>query len=448
MTTSEDDERKADSSVRKLMYLLALVAVVGFYFSYIYQHAINVPLADDIHDVLLPLVGASTAEDAGGVLQALYEKHTDHRTIASRLVYSGLYLTTGEVNFRALNLLANLALPLLLLALYRMSARTPGRLLLLLPAALVLLQPRAYGITFWAMASFAYFYVFLYGFFCIILLHNSNRWRFAAAVLLATLANFTLASGQMLWLVGLASLSHQALLRRSISSSYLLWWLLAALITLFLWRLDATDRTGLGQLLQLALDAPGHYLLYTLTLLGSAVSDSSVAVAASTGAGMLVALCACSLHRRHENDLRLELCCWYIVLSVVAMVMGRGFATVDYGLHSRYSFPSVLLLASLWILLAVRLRLYRWIYLAPATLLALLYCGHSFQVYSLALQPYMDRRGNNFNRGRYHAWFVPLKESNAIVAEAVELGIYVPPPRPMSPPSVAFGQESPDTGAR
>jgi len=446
MTTNEARGSNASSRGRTLLYLLPLLAVAGFYFSYIYQHAINVPLADDIHDVLQPLVDATNAEDAGTALEALYKKHTDHRTVASRLVYAGLCLTTGEVNFRHLNLLANLALPLLLVALFQMTAGTPRRLLVLLPAALVLLQPRAYGITFWAMASFAYFYVFLYGFFCLLLLHNTNRWRFAAALLLAVLANFTLASGQVLWLVGLASLMQQAWLRRSISTGYLMWWLLAAVATLLLWRVDAADRTGLGELLQLAMDDPGHYLLYTLTLLGSAVSDSSVATAASAGAVMLVTLCAFSLGRRHQEDLRLELCCWYIVLSVVAMVMGRGFATVDYGLHSRYSFPSVLMLASVWMLAAVRLQLQRWLYLAPAILVALLYCGVSFRDYSLALQPYMERRVANFNRGHYNAWFVPLKESNAIVAEAIELGIYKPPPRPLPAPSVAFGQQVPVGG--
>jgi hypothetical protein len=98
--------------------------------------------------------------------------------------------------------------------------------------------------------------------------------------------------------------------------------------------------------------------------------------------------------------------------------------------------------------MAARLQLQRWLYLAPAILVALLYCGYSFRVYSLALQPYMERRVANFNRGRYHAWFVPLKESNAIVAEAIELGIYDPPPRPMPAPSVAFGRQARGSGEK
>lgn len=434
-------ETQGKSSRRgHLLCLLPLLSVVGFYFAYLYQHAINVPLADDIYDVLQPLAQVSTAENTRTALQSLYEQHTDHRTIASRILYGALYLTAGEINFRTLNFLANLALPLLLLALYVMTAGTPRRLLVLLPAALLLLQLRAYGITFWAMASFAYFYVFAYGFFCLLLLHRTHRGRFFAAVLMATLASFTLASGQIIWLVGLASLAQQSLVRRSLSRRYLLWWLLSAITVLLLWRVGLADRIAIGTLLENFFRAPGHYVLYTLTLLGSAVSESSVAVTASVGALLLIVLCTCTLHRWRQGDLRLELCCWFIVLSVMTMVLGRGFTAVDYGLSSRYSFPSVLMLGSIWILLALRLRLSRWPVLLPAIALALLYNVHSFKTYSLALQPYMEKRVKNFNRGRYPAWSYPLQKSNQMVAQSIKLGIYSPPSRPLPPASVAFGQ--------
>jgi hypothetical protein len=440
MAASEVSAQDSSGRRWRLLGLIPLLVVAGFYFSYLYEHAINVPLADDIYDVLQPLTQASSAGNTETALQSLYEKHTDHRTVASRLVYGLVYLATGEVNFRTLNFLANLALLLLLLVLYWMSAGTPRRLLVLLPAALLLLQLRVYGITFWAMASFAYFYVFAYGFFCLLLLQDAGRGRFFAALLMATLASFTLASGQVIWLVGLASLAQQSLVRRSLSRRYLLYWLLSAITVLLLWRMGQDARVSAEILLENFFDAPGHYVLYTLTLLGSAVSETSVAAAATAGGLMLVILCACTLWRWRESDLRVELCCWFIVLSVMTMVLGRGFATVDYGLSSRYSFPSVLMLTSTWMLLALRLRLNSWPLLLPAMLLALLFNAHSFRIYSLALQPYMEKRVEDFNRGRYRAWSFPMKESNQVVAEAIELGIYFPPPRPLPPASVAFGQ--------
>lgn len=444
MAKADRATRPASPSRGELWHLLPLLAVIACYFGYLLQHAINVPLADDIYDVLLPLVEVREAENFTTALDALYEKHTDHRTIASRLVYGAMLAVTGEVNFRQLNLLANLALPLLLVGLYLMSPGINRRLLLLLPAALALLQLRPYGITFWTMASFAYFYVFVYGFLAVLLLQGAGPARLLAAMLSATLACFTLASGQMVWLVGLASLALQALLHRSVPRHYLLWWLLAAAGVLLLWRMGPGDRIGLGQLLQYFFDDPRHYVLYTLTLMGSALSEASVGIAASGGAAMLVVLCACTLWRWREGDLRLELCGWFIVLSVMTMVLGRGFAGVEYGLSSRYSFPSVLLLATTWMLIAIRLRLQHLGALVPAILVAALYWGQSFHIYSQALQPYMDQRVDDFNRGRYRAWPYPTKESNRVVERAIALGIYFPPERPLPPAHVSIGKPAGD----
>jgi hypothetical protein len=156
---------------------------------------------------------------------------------------------------------------------------------------------------------------------------------------------------------------------------------------------------------------------------------------------MLLVICACTVCRWREQDLRLELCAWFIVLSVVTMVLGRGFASVDYGLSSRYAFPSVLLLATTWMLLATRLRLQQWRVLLPALLLALLYWGQSFHIYSWALQPYMEQRVSDFNRGRYRAWPYPWQETNRIVERAIELGIYSPPSRPLPPANLALGPD-------
>ncbi len=440
MPGAEAQASPTSGGLRRLLCLLPLLAVLGFYFAYLNQHAINVPLADDIYDVLEPMVQVSNADNARTALSSLYEQHTDHRTLASRFVYGAVYLATGEINFRTLNFLANLALPLLLLALYIMASGSPRRLLVLLPATLLLLQLRAYGITFWAMASFAYFYVFVYGFFCVLLLQEANRGRFMAAALLAMLASLTLASGQMIWLIGLASLAQQSLIRRSLSRHYLLYWLLLTLIILPLWRVGLHDRIPLVTLLGSFFHDPGHYVLYTLTLLGCAVSESSVAAASVAGALMLLSLSACTVLRWRDEDIRLELCCWFIVLSVMTMVLGRGFASVDYGLSSRYSFPSVLMLSATWVLLAMRLQLHRWLALLPAVALALLYNSYSFSIYSQALQPYMEQRVEDFNRGRYRAWPYPVTQSNRIVEEAIELGFYTPPSSPLPPASVALGQ--------
>ncbi len=413
------------------------LAVIGYYFMFLGQHAINVPFADDIFDVL-QVISALVSPDADdSALQTLYAQHNDHRTMTSRLVYLGSYLLAGETDFRVLTLLANLALPLILLFFFLVSRGHPARHLVILPAALIIFQLRGYGILLWSMAAFAYFYVLMYGFYSLYFLHNVAPWKFALAALLACLATFTLASGQLTWLVGLASLAHQVLWRKSASFWYLLCWCAVAAICWQLWRFGlATPNTPLA-MLERVIAEPGYYLLYALTLLGNTVSEQSVALAALAGIAMLVTFLALATRAPGHGDLRLELCCCYVILTVFAMTMGRApYSTIEYALSSRYSAPSTILLAALWVLCAVRLRIRHPGVLATGFILASLYCVTSWQIYARPLQQHMEKRVDNFNRSRYWSWPRPMKETNAIVARAIDLDIYRPPPRPLAQPDI------------
>jgi hypothetical protein len=417
--------------------LALILLLIAIYFGFVERYAINVPLGDDIYDVLQVLTGLEQAPDLKAAADLVYAQHNDHRTLSSRLVYLASYQLTGEIDFRTLTILANLALPLFLLLFLSMSREHPLPLVILLPAALFLLQLRAYGITFWSMAAFAYHYVFLYGFAAIYCLHRVTPLRFVAAVLLATLATYSLASGQAVWLVGLAGLLHQWLLRKSCGYGYPLLWTICALLVLWFWRVGLETPNTLLAMLANFFQSPGHHIIYTLTLLGNAASEHSVALAAMTGFAMLAVTIVCSMGSWRNQDLRLVLCCWLIVLSVAAVVLGRApYSTVDYALSSRYSFPSVLMLATCWVTLAVSFRLRHWMVLGAAVMLAGGYYTYSWQTYPGALEPYLEKRVRNFNKGKYWAWARPMKESNGIVAEAVSLGIYQPPPRPLPMPQI------------
>ena len=424
-----------------------LLLGIGFYFGYLYQHAINAPLADDIYDVLNPIVQWTDAETLRSAFDSLYAQHNDHRTFATRLAYLGTLKVTGEINFRTLTFLAHLALPLLLIALYRMSESSTKRLVILLPAALLLLNLRAYGLTFWSMAAFAYFYSFLYAFYSIYFLQNASPPRFFLSALLATLASFTLASGHMGWVIGLALLIHQSLLRKRTHWTYVVLWVLIAAIVLTLWRYGFDSRNPVSAMLAGLMAAPGHHLLYTLTLLGSAVTESSVALAATTGGILLTLLVGLSVRDFREPDIRLHLCCWLVVACAAAIAMGRSFTAVDYALSARYAFPSTLMMACTWTLVAVRLNVRSWALLAAVVLATAAYCAHSWRTHSRALQPYMEKRVKNFNKGNYPAWPQTMRQSNGVVERAIELGIYAPPERPLPKASVDMGKNRPSQKA-
>lgn len=416
---------------------LGIAGVMFYYALFHYQHALNIPFADDIHDVLLFLTNVVQSTERMHTLELFFEQTNEHRTLSSRLIYYMAFFSEGEINFRTLVFLANIALPLLLMMLYLPLRNHPKALLMLLPAALVLFQIRSYELSFWSMSAFAYMFVYLYAFASLSCLRKVSFVRFLLAVVFASLGSFTFASGQLIWLVGLVSLLQQALVLRRISLAYVVCWAVCAVLVLMVWRIGYETSNTMAVMLTYFFEEPLHGTAYFLELLGNAVSGDSVWLSACAGLVMLVIVVYLSIRGITREDVSLELFSGYIVISVFAISLGRApLTTLEYALTSRYSFPSVLLLATTIVLVASRapvgfakLRVYSVI-----ILLACAYWMSAFHVYPVMLQRMLQRTVSLYNQEKYWAFGRPMKETNAIAEEAISLGIYKPPLRPHPKP--------------
>ena len=162
--------------------------VVAYYAWFLYQHAVNIPQGDDITDVLMVVTAAVQSQDSGEFFKVFWEQHNDHRTLSSRIVYWLSYQLQGEIDFRTLTFLANGGLLFLLSMLVWLVRTETYRWWIGLGAALLLFNIRAYDLTLWSMAGFAYFFVFDYGVACICCLHQVSRGKFIGAVTFASLA--------------------------------------------------------------------------------------------------------------------------------------------------------------------------------------------------------------------------------------------------------------------
>lgn len=417
--------------------VLGIAFALFVYGLFLFRHAMNVPFSDDIPDVLQFITGLLHSENLGDSFDLLMVQHNDHRTAASRLFYYLVYRVEGEVNFFTLTLLANAALPLILMMFYFTVRDHPYRWWLLLPAALLLFQLRAYGITLWSMAAFAYFYVYFYGFAALICLHRVSVAKFLLAIVCATLATFTLASGQVVWVMGLVSLLHQCFVLKRINFVYPVVWALVTVLMLVAWRAGLDTPNSMVNVLTSLLSTPGHHILFFFSLLGNVISEQSVALAAGCGALMLLVLVYSTFRNAKHTSVVLELLGWYIVLSTFAMTLGRApFSTVEYALSSRYSFPSIVMLATTALLIMLRARALPAPLILIPVLLAGVYSSNSYRIYSQALQPHIEKRVNKYNRKRYWVYGQSAKETNAIVKEAIALDVYVPPARPLPKPTI------------
>lgn len=421
--------------------LCAFCAVIIHHLWFVSGHAINIPYHDDIYDFLQFVHLVETAASPGDAFDAWFAQYNDHRTNASRLLVYGAYLVEGEANFRTLTLLANLALPLILMLFYLGVRDDKYRWLYLLVSSLLLLSLRFHTIGLSSQPSFAYFFVFFYAFACLFALHRVTWPKFVLAGVLCTLATFTFASGQIAWLLGLASLLHQWWLGGRRSSAFAVGWLSLAVVVLLLWRIgfgDVSEQIPLASFPDQLVEPPApvkqvlaRYVAWFLVILGCAFIDSSALWAGVVGLALLVALSYLSVRLLRQDDLRLALCGWFVVANAAAVSVGRAMLlTPDYILHERYSFFSVLLLCILLLLVQARSSSFR----APAAYLAVLLAGvywaWTYRHFEGATLDIQAARYAEFNRGQYWVVGKPLEESTAIVEEAIASGIYTAPCRP------------------
>ena len=419
--------------------LLGFCAVVAHYFWFVNNNAINIPLQDDIYDFLEFVSLTESADTARGAFDEIFTQYNDHRTSASRLVVYAAYLAEGEVNFHTLTLLGNLALPLILLLFFVNVRGEKYCWVYMFTSALLLLHLRYYTIVLHSQAAFAYYYVFFYAFACLFALHKVTPPKFALAAALGALSTFSLASGQIVWLLGLVSLLHQSLLTRQRSYVYPAVWLLVSIAMLLLWRVgfyEIPSASVLNFFRDALIEAPLHeqlirYASWFLVILGSAFIDSSTLVAGALGMIFLTVLIFVTMRFYKDEDIRLALCCWFVVASAAAVTVGRAlWLPPEYILTTRYTLLSVLLISSLALLVQLRFSLFKTSVVYLTVPLAMLYCVWVYQHFEPPLQKIMDSRYIHFNKDIYRVIGKPLNVSNAVVENAISAGIYKPPCKP------------------
>ena len=420
--------------------LMALGAVIAHYAWFVYTNSFNVPWQDDIPDYLLFMNLVEAAESTRGAITEWFRQYNDHRTAASRLLVYFAYLAEGEVNFRSLTLLANAALPLILLLFYLNIRHEKYSGLLLLSTAFILLSLRSWTLVLWSQAAITYYFVFFYAFACLFALHKVTVPKFVLAAIFCTLSSFTYASGQLVWLLGLVSLIHQSRIAGRLSLIYPAIWLIVAAVMLVTWHagfvsvakqidpsLPGSD-LFFGVLLNVDL---AGYIKFFLVILGSAVTDSNTRLAGASGLGILALLSFITARYYKSEDVRLVLCCWFIVASAAAVSTGRAFVGTEYILVSRYSFLSVLLASTLILLTLHRFAASRAIALYLVVVMAGTYCVWTYRHFDAPLQKMLEVRYKHFNAEQFWLVFVPASETNAIVGESVARGIYNPICRPI-----------------
>ena len=448
----------------QVLPLILLVATIALYFSFIMQYALNIPFQDGVVDFLKTMVFLDRADNFKDSASIFLAGYNDHQTTASRLLVYAVYLIQGEVNFQTLMAVANIGLTLILLLFYLRVQREELRWLWLLGAALVLLNLKNYSNIFFAQSAFPYFLCYLYSFAGIYVLHKVTLTRFVFALCFCALASFTFAAGYAIWILGGASLAHQSLVLKNRSLGYLSVWVLCACGALGLWILSdagalALWSVGLGSegvdealIVGLAAlpnsmsggapltDLLVRYVMWFFVILGSAFSHDDAAIAIGAGVLLVSALTVFSVLAVRKGDIRLELCCWFVVASAAMVTLGRAklFLPVQI-LNSRYCVISLLLVAAMVVLAQVGIKKRSVVGSWIVVMLAANYSYWTYLHFLPAVEDFHDDRVVTFNHAAYPVMGYSPQYTNGIVLEAIERGLYVPPCRPYPQCSASSG---------
>jgi hypothetical protein len=187
-------------------FYFSTVAVVAFTAWQVVQSCVNVPFWDDFDAYLYYLIRIQDAPDFWSRLAITSEFNNEHVTFTSRFaVWMGSEIF-GGIDFRVLGLVsAAMLLPIaamLTLNLRDRDDRAPA----IFFAGVFLFNLQHYENLFWGGSSVDHFGVVLFSVGSLWFLHRPGAWSFAASVLCACLATFTLAHGMLVFPVGLVVL--------------------------------------------------------------------------------------------------------------------------------------------------------------------------------------------------------------------------------------------------
>jgi len=411
---------------------LVSLLVVAYFCHYVEARSLNAPFRDDIRDILKFVLRFDSADGLWDSLVLLHEQHNDHRTTASRLVYLAAFHSAGETNFRLLALLANSTLLILIGGYVAQLGKERYLPPLLLIVCLLLMHPRAFILLSYPMAAFAFFYLYGFGFLAILFLHRPGPWCFSAAVVCAFIANFSIASGQLTWLFGLVILVYQYTTNTDRNPCKPVMWLLASVAALSLFHVGMESQHDIVTLILKFLETPVRQAHFFLVMMGSVVAFESMLMSTILGTVFLILLCLFTLRDWSQGLNSLHWFAWFIVASAVVLMLGRAlYFLPEYALKPRYSFASMNLVVCLFLLALRPLNNHKHWHLGIALVLATVVCVANYITYTPVYDDHTQRRIRAFNADSYWMFGYPRKEANAIVQQAIDRGVYLPPAKPL-----------------
>ncbi len=340
---------KFQQSANNSNILILLISLPIIYYFYLVNFfAVNIPYQDD-YGTIIRFMNEYFEPTADKLSLLFSQTGNEHRLAFNRFVVLALYGLYGEVNFKFLIIIGNVALLLLFIMLFKVS-KLHSKTTVFIFGAFLLFQPEHWESMTWAMAALSNYYVLLFALLSIYCLQWKNNTGFYLSILLAIIATYTNGNGLFVLYINLLSLiiDRTYFSKTKISSQYLSFhfaiYLILTILVTGLYFLNYT-KTGHHQTIENILVIPLFFLKHFLLMLGSGFAFELSNLGIFVGVIILLSfgwLSYCQYFRHHPTLFYFIL---FIIISVlIASITRAGFGVLDQALSSRYRIYSILLI--------------------------------------------------------------------------------------------------------
>ncbi|MBP6385622.1 MAG: hypothetical protein KA313_07880 [Pseudarcicella sp.] len=219
----------------KKVYAILSLPIIA-YTLMVLIYAVNVPWFDDIEVFPEFILKFNKLNNWTEKLELIFRPNNEHRIVLAKTVTLLDYYFNGDLNMRRLQLYCNLTMLGFLIVFWKIfkSYRLP--ISYFIPIPFLLLHPQYYLLSLWAITgyqSICVLFIGFWGMYC--LAKNSLKW-YLFAIILISIASFTMSNGMFFWFAGIFVLILQGHLKRTIG------WILWAVLTikLYFYNFDTT----------------------------------------------------------------------------------------------------------------------------------------------------------------------------------------------------------------
>ncbi|GAB3941787.1 hypothetical protein GCM10028805_05510 [Spirosoma harenae] len=330
-----------------ILRIILLIPVI-IYYATIYTNAFNFPYEDDLNSALAFISDyAFNGLGAWDKLKLIFSQYNEHRIVFDRLIFLADYGLFGQLNFRHLILIGNLA-PLLIAYLFlKVVFRTlplQQRLLYLIPVAYSLFSFQYWELSTWSMAALQNLYVIPFAMFSLYSLCKSNRTAFAWACVAAVAATYTSGNGLFTFIAGAGIL----LLLKSYQK--LAVWVLIAAVSIGLYFLNYIRPPYHPDIVDSLVNHTGRAIAYFFTLIGSQIGPGRQKLALLFGLFSLLVTLGLVGYLVYQKKLiqHLPLLGWiaFLYLTCLSLMASRSGMGVEQAFTPRYGIVAVMVFAT------------------------------------------------------------------------------------------------------